>query len=458
MSNKILSNLNCLHVPFFKFFSLLLLLMLASPFVLAQTGVGIKTDLAVYPEGNAPALSSAGTKTTDPVFGTQVLRVTDETNGSDSGTAYSYWSTFNKDSTQILIYGSNPAIQGFDPVSFNLVGPKRAFPSPPGGGFTTSEDAIWSGLDPNKLLVHRGLTIWALNTSTMTYTQVGDVTSSLPAGSYFWQMSVSRDDNVFAFSFRNPDSSFGGYVVWQRSTNRVVYSVNTSDLDEVQIDKTGRYLVVKTGLQGRGIIEVKTVDLQTQVVSDLTDDGPDYAPGHSDNGRGTVIGMDNWDNSLTFRNLANPHVFTRALYWGSNWANGGGHVSFLGDDENWALVSSYNATRSSGTFNNEIYLVATDGSQRVRRFVHHYSYYVANYNNMPRANISRDGKFVAFTSTWGNTNRRDLFIAKVPNTAVTPPWSSVPIGITTKSVQKPTLTPTIMVTRSSNGKSTLTNH
>jgi hypothetical protein len=30
------------------------------------------------------------------------------------------------------------------------------------------------------------------------------------------------------------------------------------------------------------------------------------------------------------------------------------------------------------------------------------------------ANISRDGRFVAFGSNWGGSGRRDVFILKVP--------------------------------------------
>jgi hypothetical protein len=37
-----------------------------------------------------------------------------------------------------------------------------------------------------------------------------------------------------------------------------------------------------------------------------------------------------------------------------------------------------------------------------------------DYWDTPRADISRDGKFIAFTSNWGSASRRDVFIIKVP--------------------------------------------
>ena len=37
-----------------------------------------------------------------------------------------------------------------------------------------------------------------------------------------------------------------------------------------------------------------------------------------------------------------------------------------------------------------------------------------DYWDTPRATISRDGRFAAFTSNWGSTTRRDVFVVKVP--------------------------------------------
>ena len=75
----------------------------------------------------------------------------------------------------------------------------------------------------------------------------------------------------------------------------------------------------------------------------------------------------------------------------------------------------------TGPFHGEIFLVKTDGSGEVRRFVHHraqlISYYDSNFGN-----ISRDGQFVAFASNWDNSSRHDLFIARVPS--VDPPSAS----------------------------------
>jgi hypothetical protein len=227
-------------------------------------------------------------------------------------------------------------------------------------------------------------------------------------------MSKSSDDNVFAWTEEDASDAVAGYLVYRRSQNAIVYRVATTQLDEVQIDKSGRYLVVKTGLEATaGQIRVKVVDLTLGTVADLTNGPPDYACGHSDNGAGTVIGADNWNNTVQFRSLAAPHAYSQLLGFGSDWTQAF-HLSELAANEGWVLVSSYSgAGVGAGPFHREIYQVATDGSQRVRRLAHHRSLYVSYYDS-PRANINRDGCFAAFTSNWGGSARRDAFILRIP--------------------------------------------
>ncbi len=184
----------------------------------------------------------------------------------------------------------------------------------------------------------------------------------------------------------------------------------------MQLDKTGRYLVIKTGQQGKDKIEVRVADLTLNTITDLTDNGPDFAPGHSDNGKGFCIGADNWENRYTYRNLSTPpHKLSTILSFENDWSQGS-HLSMLADDESYACLSMYtgNALNNSGLFKQEIFLVSTDGKQKLKRLCHHRSDYSAtkDYWDTPRACISRDGRFVVYSSNWENSGRRDVFIAK----------------------------------------------
>jgi hypothetical protein len=319
----------------------------------------------------------------------------------------------------MVFSGTAPLLYQFDPANFRILG-KEIWDTPtPIGGTIGWEDAIWSGSNPDVIYAHDniGMHLWAYNVATKTYTLLADFTSQFNPGDYLWQMSMSvRNDNVFSFTRRDRRYNMVGYLVWKRNTNQVIYAVTTDLVDETQVDKSGKYLVVKTGQQGAGKIEVQVVDLKTLSVENLTDNGPDYAPSHSDNGNRIIVGADNWRNQLTYRTLADPHSNSTLISYQDDWTQAY-HVSMLANNEKWVLISGYSVTTGTpdGPFHDELYQVATDGSGRVRRVAHHFSIYGGDYYALPRADISRDGHFVAFTSNWGvEGGRKDVFVLKIP--------------------------------------------
>jgi Purple acid Phosphatase, N-terminal domain len=370
------------------------------------------TNHNVYSEPPAPALPMAGGTFVDPTFGTTIMRVTDENDGASNHNEYSYWPTFNLDSTRFFIdCDGKPMLYRFDPNNFQIVSKGPLFDQTlPGGGYPSTEDAEWSGSSPNVLYGYNGLKLWAYDVSARTYTLVKDFTGELSPGN-LGQMSRSLDDNVFAFTKKDSNWAATGYVVWRRDQNRILSNTSLGTFDEVAIDKSGRYLVVKADFGGG--VDVQVVDYQTGNVQNLTDPGPDYAPGHSDNGRGIVVGHDRWNNQTTVRSLATPHQFQTVISFGSDWSQAY-HISMLADTEGWGVLSTYTAaTGTIGPFRQEIFQASTDGSQSVRRLAHHHSVY-RDYWDTPRGDTSRDGRFVAFTSNWGSTTRRDVFIIRVP--------------------------------------------
>ncbi len=381
-------------------------------------GAVTDTDVRTLPE--ATVLPAAGKTYIDPVFKTLIMRVTDEFDGKASQNAYSYWPSFNKDCSYFHIMTSfGPNLYSFDPAGFKLLSKEKLFAAKtPNGKVPNWEDSIWSGKDPDSLICCEGPRLWNYNVKTKSYTLLKDFSEMLP-GDRPWQLSRSIDDEVFGFTRKDlVKNSINGYAAWKRSTDKLLVNKNETEIDEVQIDKSGRYLVVKGDKQGRGVINVHVLDLQSGAISDLLDDGPDFSPGHSDSGMGCLVGDDNYLNRFLFRKLASPHLFTAIRARKDDWSQGA-HLSFLADDESMILVSNFTANNllCSGIFKDEIFLLATDGSGRVKRICHHRSDYLKTkeYWDSPRANISRDGKFVIYTSNWDASGRRDVFIAKVPD-------------------------------------------
>jgi len=389
--------------------------------ILALPVFGALYDTDIHPLPEAPALPEAGKTYVDPVFKTLIMRVTDESDGKNNQNAYSYWPSFNKDCSYFHITTSKigPVLYSFDPAGFKLLSKEKLFAAKtPGGKLPNWEDSNWSGKDPDLLICCEGPRLWNYNVKTRAYTLLKDFSEMLP-GEKPWQLSRSMDDEVFGFTRKDLiKNGIKGYAAWKRSTDSLLVNNDETELDEVQIDKSGRYLVVKSDKQGRGVINVHIIDLQSSSVSGLLDDGPDFSPGHSDNGTGCLVGDDNYLNRFLFRKLASPHSFTAVLERKNDWSQGA-HLSFLADDESMILVSNFTANNlpCSGFFKDEIFLLATDGSGRVKRICHHRSDYLKTkeYWDSPRANISRDGKFVLYTSNWGASGRRDVFIAKVPD-------------------------------------------
>lgn len=404
--------------------------------IVSTTAAGVKTDRGIYPEPPLPALPAAGGKFFDPTFGTEIMRVTDANDGQSNGTWYSYWPTFNSNNTRVLARRANgQAIYGFNPQTFTL-GSMHLVPALPGGLSLLFESATWSATEPDILY---GVTfygapqkLWAYNAATQTYSSIRDFSSDIAPGQFLWQMSMSDDNDTFAFTIKTqsgPDPV--GYLVYRRSTNQILLKVNDTTINEVNLDKSGRYLIVPLDFPDAGGHIIKIRDLQTGAVDGVVDGAPDHAMGHGDYGNGISVAWDNDANRYLRRSLATPHQWTVALDIGRYWQSS--HLSLRGADDGWSLASFYGGyeyLNGNGLFQRELVLVKNDGT-KFRRLAHHRSIFevtpgVTNYWASPRANLSRDGRFVAFSSNWGGSSREDLFIARIEPGSTAVPDTTAP--------------------------------
>ncbi len=136
---------------------------------------------------------------------------------------------------------------------------------------------------------------------------------------------------------------------------------------------------------------------------------------HYDSGQGALLTVGFSLKDLRYRQLGSPHVYMSLLPGHISYATQSDHFSMLADNELWGLISRYSLSGGPvlDPLDNEIFQVATDGSNRVRRIAHHRSI-ALSYESQPKANVSRDGRFVAFTSNWGRAGGRlDVYIAEI---------------------------------------------
>jgi hypothetical protein len=173
------------------------------------------------------------------------------------------------------------------------------------------------------------------------------------------------------------------------------------------------------------------LNISTGAIDFLYDNDTDRPAGHGDLGTGTIVGWDRWASGITKRNLATWHNWIDVLLFRDSAGNTDWtfdfHGSMLADNEDWMAVGMVNdprAVQPAGccidyhVFEDEIIQVSTDGSQKFRRLAHtrvRTDNPDAEYWAVPKPTISKDGRFIAFTSNWEKTTGRyDLFIVRIP--------------------------------------------
>jgi hypothetical protein len=408
----------------------------------ALGGVGIKSDRGVYPKPSLPRLPRAGGKFFDPVFGTEIMRATDESDGAAPGlgTYYSHWPTFNCDNTRLLIRKGETGvaiIKSFDPSTFTIGKGFVTLPSAmPAGGGPNWESSIWSNSDPDLIYTFPNyydgrMGLYAYNVAAKTFRLVKDLSSLSNGKDYLRQMYMSANDDVICWlHMRAGIDGAIAYLVYKRSTDRVLYHNPASDyvggINEVHVDKSGKWLTIHLNQNQPDNTRTRVLNLQTGKIDTLKWDDADSPPGHGDLGTGTIIGFDSFAggiNKRSFDKFHSPEVIIRFKneQGKTDWTFDH-HGTMLADKEGWETIGTYHDPSirlpNYHLFEDEIVQIATDGSQRFRRICHTRSA-IDNLTNttgywaMPKPTISRDGRFIAFTSNWEKSGRYDLFIVKI---------------------------------------------
>jgi uncharacterized SAM-binding protein YcdF (DUF218 family) len=421
---------------------------------------GYKTDHGIYRKPPLPVLPRGGGKFIDPVFGTEIMRATDESDGAAPGlgTYYSHWPTFNLNNTRLLIRKGETGdaiVKTFDPVNFKIGSGREVLPIEYPRDFSLSwESSIWSHTDPDVIYTFGsdrkgGMRAYAYNIANRSFKLVKDFRSVAQGPVFLQQMYMSADDDVFCWLLKRvgEDDPFG-YIVYKRSIDKVLYNNPASDyvggINEVHVDKSGKWLTIHMNQTQPDTSGTRVLNLQTGAIDKVYKNATETPAGHGDLGTGTIVGFDAFGGGITIRRLDHFHTPLRIL--GFQTAEGktdwtfDHHGTMLADDESWETIGTYHDPSVKlpdyHLFEDEILQVATDGSQRIRRICHTRSVYdnltnTTGYWGAPKPTISRDGRFIAFTSNWEKSGRYDLFIVRIDPA----PRLTSPLG-----VQSPTPT------------------
>jgi hypothetical protein len=392
-----------------------------------------------------------------PPYNTEGIRITVP---SDCGGAnclfpvgYSYWSNINNHvgSDRMLIFlGLDRKRGGTGPTLFSVHKPTDEVTNlgplfPPSSPFASESGEGWyfSATQPTKLYVsNEGPQLQRYDVLAKNFSAVFDVTTRLGKDKTVTQTHSSADDRVHSGTLqcakagcsdgvntaKKKDEAMG-CLVYDESTRRFSYYPRKLEYDECQIDKSGRYLLIKDNVSSSSEGDNRIIDLSTNNETVVTTKAG--ALGHSDNGFGYSVGalMQTTDPGMVtaWKHGQTPLKGTR-VYRTMTWAaNGGiGHVAHsnakagVAPDKQYACGS--NASRAAESRLNEIVCFRLDGSMDVLVVAPVMTDLNApggdgggcgDYCKAPKGNIDVTGRYFIWTSNMSG-NRLEAFIVKIP--------------------------------------------
>lgn len=378
-------------------------------------------------------VAQTGRKFTDTVFGSTLVRATDETMGGQSWRVASnaHLNVFNSDSSKFYVVG-NGGVRTFAVDGAMNITPLTNAPY-------SQTEPTFSRVSPDTLYV-----VYTANTRTIgRYSFVTNITTPV------------IDLDTLGLALDNPRTYIGGVVnggnpetlaaffggqgqdahhyVWVRNAQGD-HLLNTAtrgyNLHAIAVDQSGRFVM----LYPTNATPYQSVvwDLSTNTLTPVT-----VAPfGHDALGMGEMVNMDvasgPWDAAqwtkrslllpATVANLIAPVLLPKEVYLAdhTSW-NGGRLISstyrFGANDTPWRA------------WDDEIIELPVAGGE-VKRHAHHRSIVADDANPVspyfwyqPIANLAPNGRFVAFTTNWEKTlgadpgdaghKREDVFLLEL---------------------------------------------
>jgi hypothetical protein len=367
------------------------------------------------------------------------------TNASDCGGAdcvnyvgYSYWRNTNNhvgSGTMLVVVtldrsrgGTGPTLFSYDKQTDQVekVGP--LFDQSDPLSWATGEGWYFSATRPSALYLNQGARMLRYDVLTRQAETVFDAVAEFGAGHIIWQMHSSDDDRVHSATLKSSVTWQPlGCVVYREDTQAFSYFESGGDFDECQIDRSGRWLVIKENVDGVHGEDNRIIDVDSGMETVLLD--AQGAGGHSDAGLGYMVAEDNWNavpgavRVWTFgQALPGSAPQGRLVYRTTDWNTNIGHVSHTNARGGVAAEQQYacggGVNRQALPRANEIVCFPLDGSLDVLVVAPNLTDLNAagggdDYGKMPKGNLDVTGQYFIWTGNAG-TNRLDAFIVRVP--------------------------------------------
>lgn len=357
-------------------------------------------------------------------YGTQGYRLTD---ASDCPATtpdcvlpvhYSYWSQVSVSGSKVHIVGTlkpqGLTLFRLERGQITKIGP--LFAATDARRHASGEGWYFSRRQPDELYVTRLRSLERFNVRTRTTRPVLDITAQYGATRYLWQAHSSADDAVHSFTLRDvATEAMLGCVVYTEPTASFRFFPAT-DMDECQIDHSGRWLLIKDNVDGKYGEDNRLIELETGTEQVILDEHG--AAGHSDNGRQAMVAKDNWSVSGAIRLWRFGQLGNLLVYRDPSWTGGSAsHISWSHGSLSYACASDARIPNSPR--GNEVVCFTLDGTLRtlvvapVMTDLSQPSQGGDWYKNLPKGHLDATGRYFLWSTNLG-TNRTDLVLVEVP--------------------------------------------
>ena len=419
----------------------------------AQTGGFVET--ATDTSARAP-LSASELQALLPVRGRFTFPAPYETtatrltNGTDCGggdcvnyVGYAYWRNMNNHvgSDTILIFlgldrgkgGSGPTLFTYHKSTGETRNAGPLFDATSRFSWATGEGWYFSASRPTALYLNDGPRMLRYDVIAKTFETVFDISQHLGTNRYIWQMHSSNDDRVHSATVRD-SSTYAplGCAVYREDTATLTYMAAIGAFDECQVDKSGRWLVIKENVDGVFGEDNRIIDLANGTEQVFYDH--QGAAGHSDLGYGYMVAEDDFHSlpgAVRVWRLGESITATgqgALAYHISSWNVGGvGHLAHSNAKAGVSITHQIACSSSAHRLNepriNEIVCYRLDGSLKVLVVAPNMTNLDAagggdDYGKRPKGNLDVTGDYFLWTSNAGSS-RLDAFIVHVPHAKLT---------------------------------------
>jgi len=391
----------------------------------------------------AALLPERGRFTFPPPYNTQAIRLT---NASDCGgqdcvnyVGYSYWRNMNNHTgsdTMLIVVtlarnrgGPGPTLFSYNKTTDTVkkVGPLF---SDDRFSWSTGEGWYFSAKQPHILYVSYGPVLYRYDVIAHRFETVFDISTRpdvFGKERYIWQTHSSDDDRVHSATLREQSTrrDLGCFVYREDRHQFSAYPTKGFLYDECQVDKSGRWLLIKEKVTNdpKTDVDNRIVDLETGQETVLLD--RDGAGGHSDNGYGYMVAADNMSvpGAIRLWKFGQPLVGPLVYRNTSRVNTAPNHVSHANARPDLVPEKQYvcgsGASKEDHPRANEIFCFPLDGSMRILVVAPVMTDMDAPggccdaYAKEPKGNLDVTGRYFLWTSNMGGA-RLDAFIVKVP--------------------------------------------